>query len=118
MRTSVASGASTIVIIAMRPSKNPLKPARSFLMQNLQEQRVLNSRAVALALRFVRQRRPQLLVELGRRAREQHEHHQKIEMKDEIEQRRDDVEREQLDLDVEDRQRLRLAPAEACGGSS
>ena len=38
-------------------------------------------------------------------------------MEDEIEQRRDDIERQQLDLDVEDGQRLRLAEQQiAMGG--
>ena len=77
--------------------------------QQLQEQRILDPRPVALPVRLVRQRRPQLLVELGGGAGEQRQHHQEIEMKDEIEQRRDHIEWQQRNLDVEDRQRLRLA---------
>ena len=119
MRMSVASGASTMVMSAMRPSRKRVD-ARALAFhadQQLQEQRVLDPRPVALPFGFARQRRAQLLVELRRGAGEQHQHHQEIEMEDEIEQRRDDIERQQLDLDVEDRQRLRLAQQQiAMGG--
>ena len=37
-------------------------------------------------------------------------------MKDEVEQRRDDIERQQLDLDVEDGERLRLAQQQIAVG--
>lgn len=71
---------------------------------------------VALALRLVRQRRAQLLVEFGRRVREQDKHHQEIEMEYEIKQRGNDIKRQQRDLDVEDRQGLRLAQQQVLVG--
>ena len=119
MRTSVASGASTMVMSAMRPEQERVD-ARALAFhadQQLQEQRIPDLRPVALAFGFVRQRRAQLFVELGGGAGEQRQHHQQIEMENEVEQRRDDIERQQLDLDVEDGQRLRLAEQQiAMGG--
>ena len=107
---------------AMRPSRHWLTPERSPFMphQQLQEERVLDPRAVALPIRLVRDRRPQLLVELGGGASERREHHQEIEMKGEVKQRRDDVERQQFDLDVEDGENLRLAEQQIsmCGVAS
>ena len=85
--------------------------------QQLQEQSIPDLRPVALSFGFARHGRAQLFIELGRGSREQRQHHQEIEMKDEIEQRRDDIERQQLDLDVKDGQDLRLAEQEiAMGG--